>query len=76
MDWACREHVGYEKCVGYQILVGKLEDEGSLARPRSRWADNIKIDVWEEGQFHLVQDRDHRLTFLNAGINISLPWKA
>jgi hypothetical protein len=49
MDWACRGHVGYEKCVGYQILVGKLEDEGSLARPRSRWADNIKIDVWEEG---------------------------
>jgi hypothetical protein len=29
----------------YRVLVGKLEGKRPLARPRSRWKDNIKINV-------------------------------
>jgi hypothetical protein len=33
----------------YNILVGKPEGKGSLARPRHRWEDNIKMDLMETG---------------------------
>jgi hypothetical protein len=33
----------------YRILVGKLEGKRSLARPRRKWVDNIKMDVREIG---------------------------
>jgi hypothetical protein len=29
----------------YKILVGKLEGKGPPERPKSRWEDNIKIDL-------------------------------
>jgi hypothetical protein len=29
----------------YRILVGKPEEKRPLGRPRSRWVDNIKIDL-------------------------------
>jgi hypothetical protein len=29
----------------YRILVGKPEGKRPLGRPRSRWVDNIKIDL-------------------------------
>jgi hypothetical protein len=31
----------------YRVLVGKSEGTRSLGRPRSRWEDNIKIDLQE-----------------------------
>jgi hypothetical protein len=31
----------------YRILVTGLEGKRSLERPRSRWEDNIKIDLKE-----------------------------
>jgi hypothetical protein len=31
------------------ILMGKPEGKKSLGRPRSRWVDNIKIDLREIG---------------------------
>jgi hypothetical protein len=37
MRWA-----GY---VAYRILVGKPEGKRLLGRPRSRWVDNIKMDL-------------------------------
>jgi hypothetical protein len=33
----------------YRILVGKPEGKRPLGRPRSRWVDNIKIDLREIG---------------------------
>jgi hypothetical protein len=33
----------------YRILVGKPEDKRSVARPRRRWVDNIKMDLREIG---------------------------
>jgi hypothetical protein len=37
------------KSNAYRILVGKPEEERPLGRPRSRWVDNIKIDLRETG---------------------------
>jgi len=31
----------------YRVLVGKPEGKSSLGRPRSRWEDNIKMDLRE-----------------------------
>jgi hypothetical protein len=31
----------------YSILVGKPEGKRPLRRPRSRWVDNIKMDLRE-----------------------------
>jgi hypothetical protein len=33
----------------YNILVGKPEGKRPLGRPRSRWIDNIKMDLRETG---------------------------
>jgi hypothetical protein len=33
----------------YRVLVGKTEGKRPLGRPRSRWEDNIKIDLQELG---------------------------
>jgi hypothetical protein len=33
----------------YRGLVGKLEGKRPLGRPRSRWEDNIKIDLQKVG---------------------------
>jgi hypothetical protein len=33
----------------YTILVGKLEGKRPLGRPRRRWENNIKMDIWETG---------------------------
>jgi hypothetical protein len=35
--------------VVYRALVGKPEEKRPLGRPRSRWEDNIKIDLHEVG---------------------------
>ena len=32
-----------------KVLVGKTEGKRSLARPRRKWEDNIKMDLREEG---------------------------
>ena len=31
----------------YRVLVGKHEKTRQLGRPRPRWEDNIKMDLWE-----------------------------
>jgi hypothetical protein len=33
----------------YRVLVGRLEEMRPLGRPRSRWEDNIKMDLQEVG---------------------------
>ena len=63
-----------ERCVD-RVLVGKLEEERPLGRPRSRWEDNIKMDLQEVGcrgmdWIELAQDRDRWWTLVNAVINL------
>jgi len=36
-----------EKRGVYRVLVGKPEGKTTLGRPRSRWEDNIKMDLQE-----------------------------
>ena len=47
----CAEHAARtgERRYTYRILVGKPEGKRSLGRPRSRWYDNIKMDLQEVG---------------------------
>jgi hypothetical protein len=36
--------MGEGRCV-YKVLVGRSEGKRPLGRPRSRWEDNIKLDL-------------------------------
>jgi len=36
----------------YRVSVGKPEGKRTLARPRSRWEDNIEMDLQELGWGH------------------------
>jgi len=54
--------VGYvarmgEKKVVYRVLVGKPEGKRPLGIPRSRWEDNIKMDLQEVGCWGVDGDR-------------------
>ena len=47
MRWA-----GHVACMGeeigvYRVLVGKLEGNRPLKRPRRRWVENIRMDLQE-----------------------------
>jgi hypothetical protein len=33
----------------YKVLVGKPEEKRPLGRPRCRWEDRIRMDIWETG---------------------------
>ena len=53
--------MGEERGVN-RVLVGKPEGRRPLARPRRRWADNIRMDLQEVGCLYvdwigLAQDR-------------------
>jgi hypothetical protein len=48
MKWAGHVACGREeKCIN--TLVGKPEDQKPLGRPRSRWEDNIRMGLRENG---------------------------
>jgi hypothetical protein len=38
-----------QKRNAYRVLVGKPEGKRPLGRPRSKWEDNIKMDLRERG---------------------------
>jgi hypothetical protein len=47
----------------YRVLVGKPEEKRPFGRPRHRWEDNIKMNLYEVGEgcgdwIDLAQDRD------------------
>jgi len=49
MRWAGHVvHMGEEMGV-YRVLVGKPEGKRPLGRPRHRWVDNIRMNLWEVG---------------------------
>jgi len=59
-------------------LVGKPEGKRPLGRPRSRWEDNIKMNLQEVGcggmdWIELAQDRDRCRAFVNVVMNIRAP---
>jgi len=58
--------------------VGKPEGKRPLGKPRSRWEDNIKMDLQEVecvgvGWTELSQDRDRCRALVNAVMNLSVP---
>jgi hypothetical protein len=59
----------------YRFLVGKPEGKRPLERLRSRWEDNIKVDLEEVGYggmdwIELAQDRDRWRVLVNAVMNL------
>jgi hypothetical protein len=61
MEWMGRVAGMGERRNAYKILAGKLEVKSPLVRPRRRWENNIRMDLWEIGWevvdwIHLSQD--------------------
>jgi len=59
----------------YRVLVGKPEGKRPLGRPRSRWEDNIKMDLREVGcgvmdWIELAQDRERGRALVNEVMNL------
>ena len=73
--WA--EHV---VCMGerrgvYRVFVGKPEGKRPLGRPRSRWEDNIKMDLQEVGGggmdwIKLAENRDRWQALVNVAVKL------
>jgi hypothetical protein len=62
----------------YRILVGKPEGKIPLRRPRSRWVDNIKMDLGEVewdgiNWIVLAQDRYRWRALVNAVMKFRVP---
>jgi hypothetical protein len=62
----------------YGVLVGRPIRRRPLGRPRSRWEDNIKMDVREKGidgenWIRLAQDRVQWWTFVSIVMNLRVP---
>jgi hypothetical protein len=67
-----------EKRNVYRLLVGKPEGKRPLGRPRLRWIDNIKMDLFERGGnvvdwIGLAQDRSRWRALVNSVMNLRVP---
>jgi hypothetical protein len=67
-----------EKRNAYRLLVGKPEGKRPLGRPRSRWVDNIRLDVGGVGwgdvdRIGLAQDRNRWRALVNSVLNLRVP---
>jgi hypothetical protein len=66
--------MGEERNV-YRVLMGKSEGKRPLGRPRHRWEDGIRMDLWEIGWgsvdwILLAQDRDRWRALVNTVMNL------
>ena len=62
----------------YTVLVGKPEGKRPLGRPRSRWEDNIKMDLQEVGcggldWIKVAQGTDRWRVLVNTVIYVRVP---
>jgi hypothetical protein len=62
----------------YRVLVGRPEGKRPLGRPRSRWEDNIKMDIRETGidvanWVQLAQYRVQWRAFVSTIMNLRIP---
>jgi hypothetical protein len=78
MRWAGHvARMGKERGV-HRVLVGKLEGKRTLGISRSRWEDNIKMDLQEVGGgrgdwLELVQDRGGWRALVSTVKNFRVP---
>jgi hypothetical protein len=61
-----------------RILVGKPEGKRPLGRSRSRWEDNLRMDLREIGWggmywIDLAQDRDQWRALVSTVMNLRVP---
>jgi len=75
MRWAGHVASMGEKRGVNRVLVRKSEGKRPLGRPRSRWEDNIKMDLQEMGSrdmdcMELAQYRDRCRALVNAVTNL------
>jgi hypothetical protein len=71
--------MGEERGV-HRVLVGKPEGKRPLGRPRSRWEDNIKMDLQEVGGgrgdwMELAQGRDKWWALVSMVRDFQVPYK-
>ena len=62
----------------FKILTGESTGKRSLGRPRSRWEDNIRMDLKEVGINTMnwvdsAQDRNYWRGLVNAALNFRVP---
>jgi hypothetical protein len=62
----------------YGVLVGKPEERDPLERPRHRWENNIKMDLYEVGWggaywIDMAHYRDRWRALVNAVMNLRVP---
>jgi hypothetical protein len=67
-----------EKSNAYRTLTVKLEGKRPLGRPRSRWVDNVEIDLREIGWdgvdwIDRDQDRDQWRALVKTVMNLLVP---
>jgi len=78
MRWAWHVARIGERRGAYSVLVWKPEGKRPLGRPRSRWEDNIKMDLQKVGcggmdWIELAKDRDRWRALVNAVMNVRVP---
>jgi hypothetical protein len=76
-------HVAWieDKMNSYRLLVGQQEGQRQLEKPRSRWVDNITIDLGEMGwggvdRVGFSQDRDRWRALVNSVLSLRIPYNA
>jgi len=78
MRWAGHVVRMEEERGAYRVLVGKLEGNRPLGRPRRRWVNNIRMDLQEAGCGYmewigLAQNRDRWRRLVSAVMNLRFP---
>jgi hypothetical protein len=70
-----------ETRTAYRLLVGKPVGKRPLTRPRSRWVNNIRMDLGEVGWgdvdwIGLAKDRNRWRTLVSSVLNLWVPRNA